>query len=82
MSPKCPAIKQLKGTYSITSHRNSLKGSARSLLVPLGENTSVTVILNKLDVFMVMCLLVKHLSNHFIVIFKKKRNLLLSMTLG
>lgn len=31
--------------------RNSLKGSARSLLVPLGENASVTDILNKLDGF-------------------------------
>ena len=31
--------------------RNSLKGSARSLFVPLGENASVTDILNKLDGF-------------------------------
>ena len=31
--------------------RNSLKGSARSMLVPLGEGASVTAILNKLDGF-------------------------------
>ena len=31
--------------------RNSLKGSARGMLVPLGEGASVTAILNKLDGF-------------------------------
>lgn len=35
----------------LQSVRNSLKGSARSLLVPLGENAKVADILNKLDGF-------------------------------
>lgn len=35
----------------LQSIRNSLKGSARSLLVPLGENATVTDIINKLDGF-------------------------------
>lgn len=35
----------------LQSIRNSLKGSARSILVPLGENASVIDILDKLDGF-------------------------------
>ena len=50
-------VKCLQNSSDLQEHvllqsiRNSLKGSARSLLVPLGENAKVTDILNKLDGF-------------------------------
>ena len=45
---KSPYLEEHHLLYAI---RNSLKGSARSLLVPLGENATVTDILHKLDGF-------------------------------
>ena len=43
--------KQLPEHILLQSIRNSLKGSARSILVPLGENASVDEVLDKLDGF-------------------------------
>ena len=45
---KSPYLEEHHLLYAI---RNSLKGSARSLLVPLRENATVTDILHKLDGF-------------------------------
>lgn len=50
-------VKCLQNSHYLPEHvllyaiRNSLKGSARSLLIPLGESASVTDILHKLDGF-------------------------------
>lgn len=48
---KCLQKSYLPDHILLQSIRNSLKGSARSMLVPLGENASVDDILNKLDGF-------------------------------
>ena len=50
-------VKCLQNAHYLPDHiimqamRNSLKGAARTMLVPLGENSSITDILNKLDGF-------------------------------
>ena len=65
----------------LQAFRNSLKSSARSLLVPLGENASVTDILNKFDGFYGNVSSSETLIKSFDSDFQKEGNLLLNMAL-